>query len=108
MAKRVEELHMPADEMAEKQSLIDAGFSSWKWRDFRTFVAACEKHGRSNKAAVVAEVAEMCEKDESDVRAYFLAFFEKGPTALADWKKLQDRITKGEQRIAVRLFFHSF
>ena len=102
LEERVANLNMPEDEMEEKEQLIEAGFSNWKWRDFRTFVSACEKHGRANRAAVVAEVTEMCEKSVEDVEQYFEAFWEKGPQCISDWKKLNDRIVKGEQRIAVR------
>lgn len=52
--------------------------------------------------AIVAEVSEMCEKDAAEVRSYYDAFWEKGPKQLSDWKKLNERITKGEQKVAVR------
>lgn len=77
------------------------GFSNWNWRDFRTFVSVCEKHGRRNTAAVFAEVAESTEKDEAEVARYFDVFWRRGQE-LADWTKIEERILKGEQRLQRR------
>ncbi len=34
------------EEVAEKEKLLDTGFSNWNRRDFSAFVRACEKYGR--------------------------------------------------------------
>lgn len=47
------------EEQVEKERLLAEGFKDWSKRDYKLFTAACEKHGRSAKEAVVHEVAEV-------------------------------------------------
>lgn len=56
---------------------MTTGFSNWTKRDHRAFVYACERHGRSNKAVVFAEVAETAGKPMDEVQRYYDTFFER-------------------------------
>ena len=68
---------------------IAKSFSTWSRANHRSFVAACERHGRRNREAIYA------------VKRYFKTFFERY-TELADWRRVMERIEKGEQKIKVR------
>ncbi|XWS39063.1 hypothetical protein CRYUN_Cryun18bG0017900 [Craigia yunnanensis] len=39
---------LTAEELEEKERLLEEGFSSWSRRDFNTFIRACEKYGRND------------------------------------------------------------
>ena len=98
-----EALDLTEAERREKESLIAAGFSSWSRREYRAFVIALERHGRSARDAVIAEAAETAEKPREEVGAYYDTFMARGPTELAEWRKIEDRIIKGEQKVRRRL-----
>ncbi len=83
-----------------QETLIAKAFSNWSRQNHRTFVAACEKHGRKNREAIYAEVAEVADKDVAQVKRYFKTFFERYQE-LSDWRRLMERIEKGEQKIKV-------
>jgi hypothetical protein len=89
-------VHVPLQE-----ALIGKAFSNWSRQNHRTFVAACERHGRKNREAIYAEVAELADKDVAQVKRYFKTFFERYQE-LSDWRRLMERIEKGEQKIKVR------
>lgn len=97
----LERMQLTEEEAAEKDRLLAEGFGNWNKTDFRRFVSACEKLGRAEKAAVCADVAEATGKSVEDVARYYDVFWEQYKE-LADWKKVLDRIEKGEQRIQVR------
>ena len=84
-----------------QEALIAKSFSTWSRQNHRTFVAACERHGRKNREAIYAEVAEIADKDVASVKRYYKTFFERYQE-LSDWRRLMERIEKGEQKIKVR------
>jgi len=47
---------------------------------------------------VAKDVAHECAKDEADVKRYFVAFW-TGYKRIADWKKILERIERGEKKI---------
>ena len=52
-------------EVAERDLLLESGFSNWNRRDFNAFVRAAEKHGR----VAIKEIAQEIDgKTEDDVR----------------------------------------
>jgi SWI/SNF-related matrix-associated actin-dependent regulator of chromatin subfamily A member 5 len=93
---------LPESQRLLKDRLLSEGFSRWGKRDLRTVVAACERHGRAARDAVISEVVESTSKDVAEVGRYLDAFLTRGPAELADWDKINDRITKGEQRLRRR------
>jgi SWI/SNF-related matrix-associated actin-dependent regulator of chromatin subfamily A member 5 len=61
-------------EVAEKDALVDKGFSDWKRMHFQNFIKGLEKHGRDRLDLVTEEVTD---KSETDVRAYAAVFFKR-------------------------------
>jgi len=54
------------DEVAEKERLLQEGFSSWNRRDFSAFVRAAEKYGRDSLEQIAGD---MDSKTPEEVRA---------------------------------------
>ncbi len=52
---------------AERERLLEEGFSNWTRREFNAFVRACEKYGRAAVADVAREIEGKTE-DEVCVR----------------------------------------
>ena len=102
LEREAEGMDLTPAERAEKDSLIAAGFATWTRRDFRVFTAALEHHGRAARDAVVAAVAETTDKPAEEVGRYFEVFERRGPAELADWRKIEDRVAKGEEKIRRR------
>ncbi|ONI28405.1 hypothetical protein PRUPE_1G140700 [Prunus persica] len=65
---------LTAEEVEEKERLLEEGFSSWSRRDFNTFIRACEKYGRNDIKSIAAE---MEGKTEEEVERYAKAFKER-------------------------------
>jgi SWI/SNF-related matrix-associated actin-dependent regulator of chromatin subfamily A member 5 len=101
LAAEADALVLTAEEENERKALLAAGFSSWAKRDFKTFTAACERHGRNAKEAVVTEIAEVTDKSVSEVGRYFDVFWARY-SELTEAPKFMDRIEKGEQKIKRR------
>lgn len=99
---QAESLELTEEEAREKARLLAEAFGSWSRRDYRAFIAALERHGRNEREAVVAEVAETTEKDPREVGRYFDVFWARGEGELTDWKRTEDRIAKAEAKIARR------
>eukprot|EP01048_Picozoa_sp_COSAG05_P011763 COSAG05_NODE_1131_length_5775_cov_33.399930_4_plen_646_part_00 len=83
------------EEEEERERLWEEGFDDWGRRDFQAFVRACEKHGRSNVAAISKEIDG---KDEAEVRRYAKVFWARGEE-LSEWPKLVAKIEEGEKRL---------
>ena len=62
------------EEIAEKDSLSNEGFSDWRRAHFQSFVKAVEKYGRDALDLVTLEIAD---KTEEEVREYSKVFFER-------------------------------
>ena len=44
------------EEIAEKDRLLESGFTNWNRRDFNAFIRACEKYGRDDIENVAKEI----------------------------------------------------
>lgn len=91
----------PDDLIAEKQKLVDQAFGSWTKRDFKTFLSALEKFGRSDKASVVGEVVAHLGKEKEEVSKYFDTWMERG-SEINEYDRHVARIEKGEEKIQRR------
>ncbi|KAM5569061.1 ISWI chromatin-remodeling complex ATPase CHR11 [Rosa sericea] len=87
---------LTAEELEEKERLLEEGFSSWSRRDFNTFIRACEKYGRSDIQSIVAE---MDGKTEEEVERYAKVFKERYKE-LNDYDRIIKNIERGEARIS--------
>ncbi|CAN8065519.1 unnamed protein product [Agarophyton chilense] len=84
----------------EREELLEQGFSGWSRREYLNFLRAVERHGRDNLEKIAEDVGE--QKSLEDVACYAKAFWEKGPTRIESWSKIQKVIQEGEQKIARR------
>ncbi|XP_021807760.1 ISWI chromatin-remodeling complex ATPase CHR11 [Prunus avium] len=87
---------LTAEEVEEKERLLEEGFSSWSRRDFNTFIRACEKYGRNDIKSIAAE---MEGKTEEEVERYAKAFKERYKE-LNDYDRIIKNIERGEARIS--------
>ncbi|XP_021904900.1 ISWI chromatin-remodeling complex ATPase CHR11 isoform X1 [Carica papaya] len=87
---------LTAEELEEKERLLEEGFSSWSRRDFNTFIRACEKYGRSDIKSIASE---MEGKTEEEVERYAKVFKERYKE-LNDYDRIIKNIERGEARIS--------
>ncbi|XP_044484537.1 ISWI chromatin-remodeling complex ATPase CHR11 isoform X2 [Mangifera indica] len=87
---------LTAEELEEKERLLEEGFSSWSRRDFNTFIRACEKYGRNDIKSIVLE---MEGKTEEEVERYAKVFKERYKE-LNDYDRIIKNIERGEARIS--------
>ncbi|KAM1086727.1 hypothetical protein EV1_012382 [Malus domestica] len=87
---------LTAEEVEEKESLLEEGFSTWSRRDFNTFIRGCEKYGRNDIKSIAAE---MEGKTEEEVERYAKVFKERYKE-LNDYDRIIKNIERGEARIS--------
>ncbi|XP_062174930.1 ISWI chromatin-remodeling complex ATPase CHR11 [Alnus glutinosa] len=87
---------LTAEELEEKERLLEEGFSSWSRRDFNTFIRACEKYGRNDIKSIASE---MEGKSEEEVERYAKVFKERYKE-LNDYDRIIKNIERGEARIS--------
>ncbi|KAK4755650.1 hypothetical protein SAY87_009407 [Trapa incisa] len=87
---------LTAEELDEKERLLEEGFSSWSRRDFNTFIRACEKYGRKDIKSIASE---MEGKMEEEVERYAKVFKERYKE-LSDYDRIIKNIERGEARIS--------
>ncbi|KGN47216.2 ISWI chromatin-remodeling complex ATPase CHR11 isoform X2 [Cucumis sativus] len=87
---------LTAEELEEKERLLEEGFSSWSRRDFNTFIRACEKYGRNDIKSIASE---MEGKTEEEVERYAKVFKERYKE-LNDYDRIIKNIERGEARIS--------
>ncbi|KAK6930119.1 SNF2, N-terminal [Dillenia turbinata] len=87
---------LTAEEQAEKEQLLEEGFSTWSRRDFNTFIRACEKYGRNDVKSIASE---MEGKTEEEVERYAKVFKERY-RELNDYDRIIKNIERGEARIS--------
>ncbi|KAK4283546.1 hypothetical protein QN277_000486 [Acacia crassicarpa] len=87
---------LTAEELEEKERLLEEGFSSWSRRDFNTFIRACEKYGRNDIRSIASE---MEGKTEEEVERYAKVFKERYKE-LNDYDRIVKNIERGEARIS--------
>ena len=83
------------EEIAEKDKLLEEGFSNWNKRDFQAFVRACERYGREDLENISKEIDG---KSPEEVQAYAKVFWQRY-TELQDADRVLEKIERGEQRI---------
>jgi len=86
------------EDKEEKILLLKEGFPDWSKKDFKAFCSSLERRGRFDVASIVEDVSLECGKDEKEVKRYFVAFW-TNYRRINDWKKVLDRIEKGERKI---------
>jgi len=97
--KRIDESEpLSEDEIAEKEDLLQQGFTNWTRRDFNQFIKANEKYGRNDLDNIAKEVEG---KTPEEVEAYADVFWERYQD-LTDAERIIAQIEKGEQRIQRR------
>ncbi|KAK6913809.1 Helicase, C-terminal [Dillenia turbinata] len=87
---------LTAEEQAEKEQLLEEGFSTWSRRDFNTFIRACEKYGRNDVKSISSE---MEGKTVEEVERYAKVFKERYKE-LNDYDRIIKNIERGEARIS--------
>ncbi|XP_041026749.1 ISWI chromatin-remodeling complex ATPase CHR11 [Juglans microcarpa x Juglans regia] len=87
---------LTAEELEEKERLLEDGFSSWSRKDFNTFIRACEKYGRTDIKSIASE---MEGKTEEEVERYAKVFKERYKE-LNDYDRIIKNIERGEARIS--------
>ncbi|WCJ23541.1 chromatin remodeling factor17 [Euphorbia peplus] len=87
---------LTAEELEEKERLLEEGFSSWSRRDFNTFIRACEKYGRNDIQSIASE---MEGKTDQEVERYAKVFKERYKE-LNDYDRIIKNIERGEARIS--------
>jgi len=86
------------EEIAEKEDLLQQGFTNWTRRDFNQFIKANEKYGRDDSESIAKEVEG---KSAEEVLEYANVFWERCHE-LTDCDRILAQIEKGEQRIQRR------
>ncbi|KFK26100.1 hypothetical protein AALP_AA8G202800 [Arabis alpina] len=86
---------LTAEEVEEKEGLLEEGFSTWSRRDFNAFIRACEKYGRNDIKCIASE---MEGKTEEEVERYAQVFKDRYKE-LNDYDRVIKNIERGEARI---------
>jgi SWI/SNF-related matrix-associated actin-dependent regulator of chromatin subfamily A member 5 len=98
LQKTLGNFELTAAEKSEKRKLLSEGFDDWSKKDFRSFCASMEHHGRYNLDNIVKDIVNECGKSESEVKRYFVSFW-LNYKRISDWKKILDKVEKGEKKI---------
>ncbi|KAG9396285.1 chromatin-remodeling complex ATPase chain [Carpediemonas membranifera] len=85
---------LTAEQKAQKAELLaKEPFAHWKHGDFRIYIKCCELFGKDSHE----RIAEELDRDVEDIRAYGKVLW-SNLDRLADGKKLEERVLKGDQR----------
>jgi SWI/SNF-related matrix-associated actin-dependent regulator of chromatin subfamily A member 5 len=98
MESQLDSFVLSKEDQEEKEQLLKEGFPDWSKRDFKAFVASLERHGRYNLDSITQDMELEVGKEKSEVHRYFVAFW-LNYRRIADWKKVIDRVEKGESKI---------
>jgi len=98
MEKILSTFNFTPEEEEERKKLLAEGFPDWSRKDFRSFCSSVERHGRFDITNIVKDVTNECGKSEKEVKRYFVSFWMNYKRIL-DWKRVIDRIEKGEKKI---------
>ncbi|KAF9041979.1 slide-domain-containing protein [Hymenopellis radicata] len=83
------------EEISQKETYIEEGFSEWSKRDFQQFVKALETYGWDEPIEVYA--AEVSDKRYVEVQTYYEVFKRKWKT-LTEYPRIHSRIVEGEAK----------
>lgn len=98
--KKIDEAEaLSEEEQAEKESLLQQGFTAWSKRDFNQFIKANEKYGRDDLDSISKEVEG---KTPKEVVEYAKVFWERC-NELQDIDRILGQIEKGEAKIQRRI-----
>ncbi|XP_014676572.1 PREDICTED: SWI/SNF-related matrix-associated actin-dependent regulator of chromatin subfamily A member 5-like [Priapulus caudatus] len=98
--KRIDEAEpLTEEEIAEKESLLNEGFTSWSKRDFNQFIKANEKYGRDDMENIAKEVEG---KTPDEVMEYAAVFWDRC-NELTDIERIMAQIERGEAKIQRRI-----
>ncbi|BHF58101.1 SWI/SNF-related matrix-associated actin-dependent regulator of chromatin sub A member 5 [Sparganum proliferum] len=86
------------NELAEKEDLLNQGFTNWSKRDFQQFIKANEKHGRDDLESISLDVEG---KTPEEVKRYARVFWARC-NELQDVDKHMAQIERGEAKIQRR------
>jgi SWI/SNF-related matrix-associated actin-dependent regulator of chromatin subfamily A member 5 len=95
-------LDLTDEEKRERDELLAAGFSTWSRREYKLFTNALERFGREARDAVIADVVESSEKPAEEVARYYDTFLAR-KEELVEWKRLDERVARGEAKIKRRV-----
>eukprot|EP01083_Nonionella_stella_P307788 1083115_1 len=98
MEQSIQIFNLSDAEKQEKKKLLAEGFPDWSKKDFRSFCSSVERHGRFDIANIVKDVTNECGKSEQEVKRYFVSFW-LNYKRIADWKKVIEKIERGEKKI---------
>ncbi|CAH1776599.1 unnamed protein product [Owenia fusiformis] len=87
------------EEQAEKERLLNEGFTGWNKRDFNQFIKANEKYGRDDIDSISREVEG---KSPDEVVEYSAIFWERC-NELQDIERIMAQIERGETKIQRRI-----
>jgi SWI/SNF-related matrix-associated actin-dependent regulator of chromatin subfamily A member 5 len=98
MEKRLDDFKLSDEEQADKAKLQAEGFPDWSRKDFKSFCTSLESHGRYDFKSLSRDMINETGKDVKEIQRYFVAFWTNF-RRLHDWKKITDKIERGERKI---------
>jgi len=98
LEKKLGGFELSAVEQADKHKLRQEGFPDWSKKDFKAFCTASERHGRYDFKSIANDVRNDTGKDSKEIVRYFAAFW-TNYRRIQDWKKILEKIQKGEKKI---------
>lgn len=98
LESKLPEFEMNQEDGVEYERLKNEGFGDMTRRDFREFVASCERHGRQQVTAICEEVAQLTGKTPERYRQYYYVFWNRYKE-LKDFDKHIEKIERGEKKL---------
>jgi SWI/SNF-related matrix-associated actin-dependent regulator of chromatin subfamily A member 5 len=98
LEKDLDSIRLSESEEEEKTNLLEEGFPDWSRKDFKSFCASLEKHGRYDFASMYRDVASETGKDRKEIQRYFVAFWTHYQR-IGEWPKIIEKIERREKKI---------